>query len=82
MAELVGQIQRDIEKRLRELRPLIEEKEQLEAVLAALNGEYSAPANGTAGRPRARATASPPVVPPMPAASRAVRPAAPTARRS
>ncbi len=29
MADLVGQIQRDIEKRLQELRPLIEEKEQL-----------------------------------------------------
>jgi len=57
MAELVGQIQRDIEKRLRELRPLIEEKEQLEAVLAALNGDYSAPANG--GRARARSTATP-----------------------
>ncbi|HEX4804456.1 MAG TPA: helix-turn-helix domain-containing protein, partial [Conexibacter sp.] len=42
MADLVGQIQRDIEKRLQELRPLIEEKEQLEAVLAALT-------NGTAG---------------------------------
>jgi len=36
MADLVGQIQRDIEKRLQELRPLIEEKERLEAVLAAL----------------------------------------------
>lgn len=42
MADLVGQIQRDIEKRLAELRPLIEEKEQLEAVLAALT-------NGTSG---------------------------------
>jgi len=52
MADLVGQIQRDIEKRLRELRPLIEEKEQLEAVLAALtNGStVAAPA---APRPRA-----------------------------
>lgn len=46
MADLVGQIQRDIEKRLEELRPLIEEKEQLEAVLAALT-------NGTAGAPSA-----------------------------
>jgi len=45
MADLVGQIQRDIEKRLQELRPLIEEKERLEAVLAALtNGSGSAPA--------------------------------------
>lgn len=58
MADLVGQIQRDIEKRLKELRPLIEEKDQLEAVLAALSGEY---ANGNGGgaavaaRPRARA---------------------------
>jgi len=53
MADLVGQIQRDIEKRLQELRPLIEEKEQLEAVLAALtNGStVAAPA-----APRARAT--------------------------
>jgi hypothetical protein len=54
MADLVGQIQRDIEKRLQELRPLIEEKEQLEAVLAALkngSGVAAAPA------PRARAAA-------------------------
>jgi DNA-binding transcriptional ArsR family regulator len=43
MPDLVGQIQRDIEKRLQELRPLIEEKEQLEAVLAALtNGSGGA----------------------------------------
>lgn len=60
MAELVGQIQRDIEKRLKELRPLIEEKEQLEAVLAALSGDYKA--NGSsapsAARPRARSSAS------------------------
>ena len=45
MADLVGQIQRDIEKRLAELRPLIEEKEQLEAVLAALTN------GGTAAAP-------------------------------
>ncbi|HET6449036.1 MAG TPA: helix-turn-helix domain-containing protein [Conexibacter sp.] len=57
MADLVGQIQRDIEKRLQELRPLIEEKEQLEAVLAALtNGStVAAPA-----APRARATTTRP----------------------
>src|SRR5262245_51688983 len=52
MADLVGQIQRDIEKRLQELRPLIEEKEQLEAVLAALtNGSRS----GASPAPRSRA---------------------------
>jgi DNA-binding transcriptional ArsR family regulator len=45
MADLVGQIQRDIEKRLQELRPLIEEKEQLEAVLAALKNGHAAPAS-------------------------------------
>ncbi len=49
MADLVGQIQRDIEKRLAELRPLIEEKEQLEAALAALTNGAAAAA------PRARA---------------------------
>ncbi|MGN6189614.1 MAG: MarR family transcriptional regulator [Conexibacter sp.] len=53
MADLVGQIQRDIEKRLQELRPLIEEKERLEAVLAALTNGSSAPT----AAPRARATA-------------------------
>ncbi len=57
MADLVGQIQRDIEKRLAELRPLIEEKEQLEAVLAALtNGS----AGGAVAAPRARATTTAP----------------------
>ena len=52
MADLVGQIQRDIEKRLQELRPLIEEKEQLEAVLAALTNGSTAAAPAA---PRARA---------------------------
>ena len=52
MADLVGQIQRDIEKRLAELRPLIEEKEQLEAVLAALTNGVT---GGAAPAPRARA---------------------------
>jgi DNA-binding transcriptional ArsR family regulator len=54
MADLVGQIQRDIEKRLQELRPLIEEKERLEAVLAALTNGAPAPATVA---PRARPTA-------------------------
>jgi predicted HTH transcriptional regulator len=57
MADLVGQIQRDIEQRLAELRPLLEEKDQLEAVLAALT-------NGGNGdrteRPRRRAAAAAP----------------------
>jgi DNA-binding transcriptional ArsR family regulator len=58
MADLVGQIQRDIEKRLQELRPLIEEKERLEAVLAALtNGSAAAVASAP---PRVRATTTRP----------------------
>jgi DNA-binding transcriptional ArsR family regulator len=57
MADLVGQIQRDIEKRLQELRPLIEEKERLEAVLAALTNGSSA---AVAAAPRARATTTRP----------------------
>lgn len=58
MADLVGQIQRDIEKRLGELRPLIEEKEQLEAVLAALSGDYKRNGASSAPRPRARASSA------------------------
>jgi len=57
MADLVGQIQRDIEKRLQELRPLIEEKEQLEAVLAALTNGSSTAAPAA---PRARAATTRP----------------------
>lgn len=57
MADLVGQIQRDIEKRLQELRPLLEEKERLEAVLAALKNGYGAPAPA-AKRPRPAPTSS------------------------
>lgn len=60
MADLVAQIQRDIERRLAELRPLIEEKERLEAVLAALTGERV----GDGGaRPRTRAAAGRPRAP-------------------
>lgn len=54
MADLVGQIQRDIEQRLKELAPLIEEKDQLEAVLAALVGEASSPAAAAPRAARAR----------------------------
>ena len=59
MADLVAQIQRDIEKRLRELRPLIEEKEQLEAVLAALNGEPVANGGSRSGVRRSASTRAP-----------------------
>lgn len=58
MADLVGQIQRDIEQRLQELRPLLEEKDQLEAVLAALKNGHSIAA------PAARSRAASPAVPP------------------
>jgi DNA-binding transcriptional ArsR family regulator len=56
MADLVGQIQRDIEKRLQELRPLLEEKERLEAVLAALTNGHGA---GTGSPTRSRPAAPP-----------------------
>jgi len=58
MADLVGQIQRDIEKRLQELRPLIAEKEQLEAVLVALTNGAGAGAAASAPRARAATTRS------------------------
>ena len=57
MADLVGQIQRDIEKRLQELRPLLEEKERLEAVLAALTNGHAVAAPAVR-RSRAVATGS------------------------
>jgi hypothetical protein len=58
MADLVAQIQRDIERRLQELRPLLAEKEQLEAVLAALtNGHASSAVSSAGGRGRGRAAA-------------------------
>jgi DNA-binding transcriptional ArsR family regulator len=53
MADLVGQIQHDIEQRLAELRPLLAEKDQLEAVLAALTNKQN---GGSQAAPRARAT--------------------------
>ena len=58
MADLVGQIQHDIEKRLSELRPLIAEKEQLEAVLVALKNGGSSAAVAVAPRVRATTTRS------------------------
>jgi DNA-binding transcriptional ArsR family regulator len=61
MADLVAQIQRDIERRLQELRPLLAEKEQLEAVLAALtNGHGSAAVASGGRRGRGRAAAATP----------------------
>jgi DNA-binding transcriptional ArsR family regulator len=54
MADLVGQIQRDIERRLQELRPLLEEKEQLESVLAAL--KHGKNGSSSAAPARARST--------------------------
>jgi DNA-binding transcriptional ArsR family regulator len=56
MTNLVAQIQRDIEQRLAELRPLLAEKDQLEAVLAALKSEGNGAAAVVAAPRRARAT--------------------------
>jgi DNA-binding transcriptional ArsR family regulator len=57
MADLVAQIQRDIEQRLADLRPLLAEKEQLEAVLAALKSEGANGGSSSPRRPRATAPA-------------------------
>lgn len=59
MADLVAQIQRDIERRLQELRPLLAEKEQLEAVLAALTSEPNGSGSAVQPRARTRAAAAP-----------------------
>jgi DNA-binding transcriptional ArsR family regulator len=59
MADLVAQIQRDIERRLQELRPLLAEKEQLEAVLAALTNGHAPSGGASSGRGRARPAAAP-----------------------
>ncbi|MGB2712489.1 MAG: helix-turn-helix domain-containing protein [Conexibacter sp.] len=59
MPDLVAQIQRDIEQRLSELRPLLAEKDQLEAVLAALtNGSNGSPERSTRSRVAAPAAAA------------------------
>jgi DNA-binding transcriptional ArsR family regulator len=59
MRDLVAQIQRDIERRLQELRPLLAEKEQLEAVLAALtNGAAATSVDSAGGRGRPAAAAA------------------------
>lgn len=55
MADLVAAIQRDIERRLQELQPLLAEKDQLEAVLAALKGDSG---NGSSTRTRSRSGAA------------------------
>lgn len=56
MADLLERVQRELDERLAELRPLVEEARQLEAALAALEHDESAPAP----RPAARRTAPKP----------------------
>jgi DNA-binding transcriptional ArsR family regulator len=69
MADLVAQIQRDIEQRLADLRPLLAEKEQLEAVLAALKSEGGNGGSSTPRRTRAAATPAVAAAPRAPYAS-------------
>jgi len=68
MANLVAQIQRDIEQRLAELRPLLAEKDQLEAVLTALKNDGDGGSVAAAPR-RARATTAPAATPRAPYAA-------------
>jgi predicted transcriptional regulator len=57
MPDLLTDIQRDIDSRLRELQPLVTEAEQLERALAALratDGSAAATSAGTRARPATR----------------------------
>jgi hypothetical protein len=55
MADFLEEKKREIQSRLKELRPLVEEFRRLEAAAAALEGVSDRP-DGTAGPRRARAT--------------------------
>jgi CRP-like cAMP-binding protein len=58
MADLLDSIRKDINARLTELRPLVQEAAQLQGALDALNGAPSAPrGNGRAAPPRVRSAA-------------------------
>jgi hypothetical protein len=62
MADLLERVQRELDERLAELRPLVEEARQLEAALAALERD-----EGASATPRRRLTASErpaPILPP------------------
>jgi predicted transcriptional regulator len=56
VTDLLNEIQRDIDSRLTELRPLVREAEQLERAVAALNatdGSRTASSAGTSAKPAA-----------------------------
>ena len=59
MADFLDEKKREIEARLKELRPLVDEYHRLEAAAAALNGVGAAPAAPAAPARRARRRAAP-----------------------
>jgi hypothetical protein len=58
MSDVIEKARREIEARLAELRPVIDEIRRLEDALAALTGESSAPAKRGPGRPPKSATST------------------------
>jgi CRP-like cAMP-binding protein len=56
MADFLDEKRREIEQRLKELRPLVEEAQRLEAALSALDGVGNTTTTG--GGPRRRATST------------------------
>jgi len=56
MADFLDEKRREIQQRLKELRPLVEESQRLEAALRALDGVNGAAASPTRGGRRVRGT--------------------------
>jgi CRP-like cAMP-binding protein len=63
MADFLDEKKREIEARLKELRPLVDEFHRLEAAAAALDGVGSAPATGAPARRGSRRAAAPAAAP-------------------
>ena len=59
MADFVDEKRREMEARLKELRPLVDEFHRLESAVAALAGVGSAAAPAASPKPRARRAAAP-----------------------
>jgi CRP-like cAMP-binding protein len=63
MADFLDEKKREIEARLKELRPLVDEFHRLEAAAAALDGVGSTPGTGAPARRRSRRAAAPAAAP-------------------
>jgi hypothetical protein len=74
MADFLDEKKREIEARLKELRPLVDEFHRLEAAAAALDGVGSAPGAGAPARRGSRRAAAPAGAPATGQQRRRVRP--------